>query len=266
MASNLLISNLLITHITHPLLILTVQVIAVHGSAVIDVRREETPPLPKHDGGGHPPRGRPVPSCHCHPPCPSLPPAPGTPSGSRPRCCCPPPPPACVEPRPPCRVPPGLDLCPPHPRQEFSKPPCRPPPPSPPHGDNNADDQCSVEATREPSPEDDKPRDTQSVSSSSLPPRAGGGGRAQNIAPCCSRDRTADQSGPPHGRFLVVVVIVVGFSAGGERGGSSGSDNDMACGRMLCFWFGGDVNYLGVNDVVWVGPVGMEKMTVLHYQ
>ena len=127
-------------------------------------------------GGGHPPRGRPVPSCHCHPPCPSLPPAPGTPSGSRPRCCCPPPPPACVEPRPPCRVPPGLDLCPPHPRQEFSKPPCRPPPPSPPHGDNNADDQCSVEATREPSPEDDKPRDTQSVSLSSLPPRAGGGG------------------------------------------------------------------------------------------
>ena len=97
-------------------------------------------------------------------------------------------------------------------------------------------------------------------------PGRGGGGRAQNIAPCCSRDRTADQSGPPHGRFLVVVVIVVGFSAGGERGGSSGSDNDMACGRMLCFWFGGDVNYLGVNDVVWVGPVGMEKMTVLHYQ
>ncbi len=93
-----------------------------------------------------------------------------------------------------------------------------------------------------------------------------GGGRAQNIAPCCSRDRTADQSGPPHGRFLVVVVIVVGGSAGGERGGSSGSDSDMACGRMLCFWFGGDVNYLGVNDVVWMGPVGMKKMTVLHYQ
>jgi hypothetical protein len=39
----------------------------------------------------------------------------------------PPPPPACVEPRPPRRVPPGLDLCPPHPHQEFRKPPCRPP-------------------------------------------------------------------------------------------------------------------------------------------
>ena len=36
-------------------------------------------------------------------------------------------PPACVEPRPPHRVPPGLDLRPPHPRQEFRKPPCRPP-------------------------------------------------------------------------------------------------------------------------------------------
>jgi hypothetical protein len=43
------------------------------------------------------------------------------------------------------------------------------------------------------------------------------------------------------------------------RGGSSGSDNDMACGRILCFWFGGDVNYLVVNDVVWAGPVGMVK-------
>ena len=135
--------------------------------------------------GGHPPRGSPVPSSHCHPPCPSSPPAPGAPSGSRSldhRRCCPPPPPACVDIRPPRRVPPGLNgstssSSPPGIPQASSPPPS----PSPPHGDNNADDQRSVEATRKPSPEYDKPRATQYVSSSSLPPRVGGaGGRAQN--------------------------------------------------------------------------------------
>jgi hypothetical protein len=50
-----------------------------------------------------------------------------------------------------------------------------PPPPSPPRGDNNAADQRSVEATRDPSPEDVRPRATQSASLSSPLSRAGGG-------------------------------------------------------------------------------------------
>ena len=44
------------------------------------------------------------------------------------RRCCPPLPPARAEPRPPrLLIPPSLDLCPPHPRQEFRKPPRHPP-------------------------------------------------------------------------------------------------------------------------------------------
>ena len=52
MASNLLITNLLITHITCPLLILTVQVIAVHWSRTIDRGREEDPPPSETRRGG----------------------------------------------------------------------------------------------------------------------------------------------------------------------------------------------------------------------
>ncbi len=80
----------------------------------------------------------------------------------------------------------------------------------------------------------------------------------QNAAPCCSRDRTANQSGPPHCRFLVVIIIVGGL-AGGERlrrrlPGVEAATEEAAtavimtsfvvgCGRMLCFWFNGGVNY-----------------------
>jgi len=74
---------LLMTPITLLLPIPTVGAIAVYGYATIDKGREERPPSPKRDGG-HPPRGRPVPG-HCRrPPCPSSPPAPGTPSRAQP--------------------------------------------------------------------------------------------------------------------------------------------------------------------------------------
>jgi hypothetical protein len=51
------------------------------------------------------------------------------------------------------------------------------------------------------------------------PGQGGVGGRAQNTAPCCSWDCAANQSGPPHGCFLVVVIIVGGSAGGGARGG-----------------------------------------------
>ena len=77
----------------------------------------------------------------------------------------------------------------------------------------------------------------------------------------------ANQSGPPHSRFLVA-VIVVGGSVGGERLRRQFLDAEavmeeaaavvimtcfvVGCGCLLCFWFGGSVNYhtLGMNDVV----------------
>jgi hypothetical protein len=143
----------------------------------------------------------------------------GPPTGPGHQRCRPPLPPARAEPHPPGLVPPGLDLRLPHPRQEYRKPPRRPPPPSPPHGDNNALDQRSVEATRDPSPEDVRPRATQSASLSSPPSRAGGGGGAQNTAPCHSRDRAAARSGTSARSFLVVVIVVGGSVGGSARGG-----------------------------------------------
>jgi hypothetical protein len=248
------------THITRPLLILAVRVIAVHGSATIDKRQEEDPPLQKCEGG-HPPRGRPVPSSHCHPPRPSSPPAPGAPSGSRSldhRRCCPPPPPACVDFRPPRRVPPGLNgstssSSPPGIPQASSPPPS----PSPPHGNNNAYDQRSVEATRKQSPEYDKPRASQYVSSSSLPPRVGGG-RGEG---CRTQRPVAPGIAQPISQYLRMVVSLSSSSSSGarrggapaapvagrggsNRRGSSGGDNDMFCCGMWSDWFGGSVNYM----------------------
>jgi hypothetical protein len=129
--------------------------------------------------------------------------------------CHPPLPPARAESHPPRLVPPGLDLRPPHPRQESHKPPCRPPPPSPPHGNNNVADQRSVKATRDPSPEDVRPRATTQSASSSSPPSRAGGGRAQNTAPCRSRDHAAARSGTSARSSLIVFIVVGGSARGG---------------------------------------------------
>lgn len=94
----------------------------------------------------------------------------------------PPLPPACAEPRPP---PPPCTF---QPRYLSSSPlpglprAFSPPPLSPPDGNNDADDQRSVEDTMEPLSEDDRPRATQSALLSSPPPRTrrGGEGGAQN--------------------------------------------------------------------------------------
>jgi hypothetical protein len=96
----------------------------VHGSATIDGGREERPRLSKTRRGGHPTRGRPVPSRHCRLPCPSSSPAPCPRLGPDHRRCHPPLPPARAKPRPPRLVP---HLRPPHPCQELRKPPHRPP-------------------------------------------------------------------------------------------------------------------------------------------
>ena len=90
-------------------------------------------------------------------------------------------PPALSLVHPPRLVPSSLDTCHPHPCQGFREP-SRPPPLSPPDGNNDADDQRSVEDTMEPLSEDDRPRATQSALLSSPPPRTrrGGEGGAQN--------------------------------------------------------------------------------------
>ncbi len=110
----------------------------------------------------------------------------------------------------------------------------------------------------------------------------GAGGRVQNTAPCRSQDRKADQSGPLHARFLVVIIVVGGLAGGGEpaapvagRGGSdgrgsSGGDNDMFCCEMrsdvvFLVWWRCELHavrdFTGVNDVVcgWTALVGMKK-------
>ena len=96
-----------------------------------------------------------------------LPPGP-RPGPSRHRCRAPLPP-ALAEPCPPHLVPSGLDNRPPHPCQKFREPPY--PPPSPPNGNNDADDQRSVDATMDLSPEDYMPWAIQSTLLSSTPPQ-----------------------------------------------------------------------------------------------
>jgi hypothetical protein len=87
------------------------------------------------------------------------------------RRCRPPLPPARAEPHPPRPVPSGLDHRTPHPRLEFREPPCPPPFPD---GHDSANNQRSVDAARNPLPEDDRPLATKSMLLLSLPPRAGG--------------------------------------------------------------------------------------------
>ncbi len=118
--------------------------------------------------------------------------------------CRPPLSPARAEPHPPHLVPPGLDLCPPHPRQEFRKPPLRPPPPSPPHGDSNTNDQQSVEATREPSPED---------------AGAGGGGRRTQCPVAPEITQPISQTVVSFGDIIVGWVAVAVDDNGEDDGG-----------------------------------------------
>jgi hypothetical protein len=171
----------------------------VRSPAVAIARRAQARPMPQ---GPHPGRG---------------------PGRQR---CCPPLPPARAEPRPPRPVPSSLDHRTPHPRQEFREPPRPPPPPPPPpptppqhhpparwsaplpappppltDGHDNADNQCSIDAARDPLPEDDKPLGTESALLLSLPPRAGGcvsGAEHQlPVAPVIAQPLGQV---PPHGR------------------------------------------------------------------
>jgi hypothetical protein len=142
-----------------------------------------------------------------------LPPGP-RPGPSRHRCR-PPLPPTRAEPRPSHLVTSGLDTRPPHPCQEFREPPC--PPPSPPDGDNDADDQRSADATMNPSPEDYRPRATQSTSSSSTPPTTGGGEGCRTQHPVAPGITQPLCQVPPHDH-----TSSSSTSAGDWRGGSRG--------------------------------------------
>jgi hypothetical protein len=187
---------------------------------MIDKYWEERPPSPKRDRGASAARSssRPVPGpaiyarhARAHPP-----PQGPRPGPSRHRCR-PPLPPARAEPRPPRLVPSGLDNRPPHPCQEFREPPC-PPPLSPPEGNNNANDQRSVDATIDPSPEDNRPRATQSTSLSSPPPTMGEGGEGcRTQHPVASGIMQLLGQVPPHSHPLSS-----SSSAGDRRGGSGG--------------------------------------------
>jgi len=197
----------------------TVLAIAVHGSAAIDGGREDRPPPSKHDGGSSVARSsvpRPSPS-HATP---ELAPHPWDPVRV-----------PATNAAAPLFLPPALSLihppCTSRPRSLSSSPPSGipqasslPPPPSPPHGDNNAAEQRStVEATRDPSPEDVRPWATQSVSSSSPPSRAGGEGRRTQcpvappgiVQPLCRET--------PHGHPSLSSSLLGARWGGSARGG-----------------------------------------------
>ena len=74
-------------------------------------------------------------------------------------------------------------------------------PPPLPDGHDDADNQRSIDAARDPSPEEDRPLATKSASLSSLPPRAGGcvrGAEQQRpVAPVIAQPLGQV---PPHGR------------------------------------------------------------------
>ena len=74
-------------------------------------------------------------------------------------------------------------------------------PPPLPDGHDNADNQRSVDAARDPSPEDDRPLATKSASLSSLPPRVGGcvsgAEHRRPVAPVIAQPLGLV---PPHGR------------------------------------------------------------------
>ena len=164
------------------------------------------------------------------------------PPGPRP-CPCrrhfrPPLPPACAEPRPPRLVPSSLNTCPPHPCQGFREP--SRPPLSPPDGNNDADNQRSVEATTEPLSMDDRPRATQSALSSSPPPRTrrGGEGGTQNtrsLPGSCSRSvRCLRTVIPCRRRWQGGAPAAPVFGRGGSGGiGSGGGDNDIGFGVSI---------------------------------
>ena len=95
--------------------------------------------------------------------------------------------------------------------------PC-PPPLSPSEGNNNADDQRSVDVTMDPSPEDNRPRATQSTSLSSPPPTMGEGGEGcRTQHPVASGIMQLLGQVPPHSHPLSS-----SSSAGDRRGGSGG--------------------------------------------
>jgi hypothetical protein len=162
--------------------------------------------------------------------------------------CRPPIPPARAGPHPPCLVPPGLDLCPPHSHQESCKPSRRPPLPLPP-----TRQQCCRPAQRQ-SHEGPIARGRQAaghpVGIVTIPVVQGGGGegcRTQYpVTPGIVQplDRV-----PPHGHPSSSSSVA---GHGGSDGrDSGGSDNDMFCCGMwsyvLCFWYGGGAVCVLVN-------------------
>ncbi len=124
-----------------------------------------------------------------------------------------------VEPRPPPPrlVPSGLDTRSPHPCQESHKPPRRPPLPLPPT------ETMTPTTGAASTPRWNRRRKTTGHGPPSPRhcrlhhPQRGGGGGAQNTAPCHSRDH-ADALSGTSAQSSLVVVIVGGGSSGRKRG------------------------------------------------
>ena len=112
-------------------------------------------------------------------------------------------------------------------------------PPSPPDGDNDADDQRSVNATLDPSSEDNRPRATQSTSSSSPPPTTEGGAEHSALLLPRSHSRSVRYLHMiiPHRRLRrrgiggaeAEVVVVAGRGGSGRRGSGDSDNRVMFC-------------------------------------
>ena len=229
------------TVITLLLLIPTVGAIAVSGYATIDKGREERSPSPKRDGGASAkrsssPRPSPSPAAPELAPCPRDP-VPGPAATAAALLFLPP---ALSLVHPTLYLPASIPVLLTPARNSASLPA---PPRSPPDGDNDAnDDQRSVNATMDPSPEYYRPRATQSTSSSSTPPTTGGRRGAEHSALSLLGSRS--QSVRYYLRTIIPrrrhrqraiggaeaeVVVVAGRGSSGRRGSGGGDNRVMFC-------------------------------------
>ena len=151
-----------------------------------------------------------------------------------------------------------LDLRPPHPRQEFRKPPRRPPLPLLPTATATPTTSAASK------PRGSSHRSTTSRGPPSMcrrrPCRPGWGGRGEGRR---TQRPVAPRIAQPISQDLRTVVSLSSSSSSGAWGGECprrrlpGAEAateeaaaavimtcfDVGCGRMLCFWFGGGVNY-----------------------
>ena len=208
---------LLMTAITLLLLIPTVGAIVVYGYATTNKGREERPPSPKRDGGASAtrsssPRPSPSPAAPKLATCPRDPvPGPATTTAALLFLL-----PALSLAHPTLYLPASIPVLLTPARNSASLPA---PPLSPPDGDNNADDQRSVNATMEPSPEDYRPWATQSTSLSSTPPTTGGGEGCRTQRPVAPGITQPLCQVPPHDHTLLSSSSAGDWRGGGRGGG-----------------------------------------------